>query len=133
MPPVSAPVIRSFFALPVESAECMPVDSTVYSSLLGKLVQFLKTRFDVKPFVSELCSHNHAPLEYHYRQAIHILRYLVSSPGIGPLFKTDSGVVLPLACYLVVVALVPRCLPLVRATLLLLSLRKLFPLSLSFP
>ena len=57
-------------------------------------MQFLKTRFDVKHFVSELCSHNHDPLEYHYRQALHILRYLVSSPGIGPLFKTDSGVVL---------------------------------------
>ena len=65
-----------------------------YSSLMGKLVQFLKTRFDVKPFVSELCSHNQAPLECHYRQAIHILRYLGLSPGVGPLFKADSGVVL---------------------------------------
>ena len=55
MPSVSALAIRSLFALPVKSAVCIPVDSTVYSSLLGKLVQVLKTRFDVKHFVSELC------------------------------------------------------------------------------
>ena len=94
MPGVHVPVMKTFFDPPVDPAECVPVNPTVYSSLLGKLVQFLKTRFDVKPFVSELCSHNQTPLEYHYRQAIHILRYLVSSPGVGPLFKADSGVVL---------------------------------------
>ena len=57
MPAVHVPVMKTFFDLPVDSA---------YSSLMGKLVQFLKTRFDVKPFVSELCSHNQASLEYHY-------------------------------------------------------------------
>jgi hypothetical protein len=62
---------------------------------MGQLVQFIKTRFDVKHFFSELCSHNQGPLEYHCRLAIHVLlRYSNSTPGVGPVYKSASPVVL---------------------------------------
>jgi hypothetical protein len=94
LPPVSLPAVKTFFDTPVDPVLCVPVDPTTYSSLTGKLVQFLKTRFDVKHYVSELCSHNQAPIENHYRLAIHVLRYLHSTPGVGPLYMSNSPVVL---------------------------------------
>jgi hypothetical protein len=67
LPPITVPAIKTFFIPPTDPIECVPVDVTMYSSPTGKLVQLLKTRFDVEHYVSELCSHNHAPLMYHYR------------------------------------------------------------------
>ena len=71
--------------------EAAPVDTTVYASLTGKLVQFLKTRHDVRLLVSYyLYSFNNAPLEGHYHRAIHVLRYLASSPGVGCFFSSSD-------------------------------------------
>ena len=55
--------------------EAVPVDVAVYASLTGKLVHFLKTRHYFRLLVSYLCSFNNAPLEGHYRRAIHVIRY----------------------------------------------------------
>jgi hypothetical protein len=90
--PVSFPVHDDFFQ-PLDSGpECDLVDSTVYSSLTGMLVQFLKTRHDVRLFISYLCSYNSSPCEGHYRRALHVLRYLHSTPGQGCVFKSCGGV-----------------------------------------
>ena len=51
-------------------------------------MQFLKTRHEIRLFVSYLCSFNHLPLEGHYRRAVHLLRYLASTPGVGPVFAS---------------------------------------------
>ena len=68
--------------------------SPTYASVTGKLVQFLKTRHDVRLLVSHLCSFNQHPLEGHYRRALHLLRYLASTPGVGCVFSsTDVGLV----------------------------------------
>ena len=92
LPPVDIPAPATFFHLPVDSLECAPVNSALYSSFTGMLVQFLKTRHDIRLFVSYLCSFNSSPLEYHYRLAILLLRYLHSTPGVGCLFKSCGGV-----------------------------------------
>jgi len=91
LPSVAVPGLLDFFQPPVELAECVPVDSSVYSSLTGQLVQFLKTRHDIRPYVSYLCSFNSSPLEGHYRRALHVLRYLHSTPGMGGVFKSCGG------------------------------------------
>ena len=94
LPAVALPALKTFFDAPADPSCCVAVDPTTYSSLTGKLVQFLKTRFDVKHYVSELCSHNQGPLEYHYRLAIYVLRYLHSTPGVGPVYNSASLVIL---------------------------------------
>ena len=94
LPSVSVPVALDFFHLSGDSLLSVSVDATVYSSLTGKLVQFLKTRHEIRQFISYLCSFNSAPLECHYRQAIHILRYLVSTPGMGCVFQYSGPVVI---------------------------------------
>jgi len=66
--------------------ECVPVDSAVFSSHMGKLFQFCKTHHEIRLVVSYLCSFNVSSLEGHYRRAIHLLRYLASTPGMGCLF-----------------------------------------------
>jgi hypothetical protein len=90
--PVSFPVHDDFFQSLDAGAESDPVDSTVYSSLTGMLVQFLKTRHDVRLFISYLCSYNSSPCEGHYSRALHVLRYLYSTPGQGCVFKSCGGV-----------------------------------------
>jgi hypothetical protein len=91
------PVALDFFHLSTDPLLSVSVDVTTYSSLTGKLVQFLKTRHEIRQFISYLCSFNSAPLECHYRQAIHILRYLVSTPGMGCVFQYSGLVVITAA------------------------------------
>jgi len=88
LPPVQLPGDGHLFSVLVD-AECAPVDSAVYSSLMGKLVQFCKTRHEIRLAVSYLCSFNVSPLEGHYRRAIHLLRYLASTPGVGCVFSSS--------------------------------------------
>ena len=87
--PVPVPTDKYFFLPEFSGDETVSVDSTSFSSVTGKLVQFMKTRHDVRLFVSYLCSFNHAPLEGHFRRALHILRYLASPPGYGFAFKAN--------------------------------------------
>ena len=58
--------------------------------MTGKLVQFLKTRHEIRHLVSHLCSFNQSPSEGHYRRAIHVLRYLASTPTLGCVFDSSS-------------------------------------------
>jgi len=62
--------------------ECVPVDSAVSSSVMAKLVQFCKTRHEIRLAISYLRSFNDSSFEGHYRRAIHLLLYLVSTPGM---------------------------------------------------
>ena len=87
--PVSMPYNAEFF-LDCVGDEVVPVDISRYSSLMGKIVQFCKTRHEIRLLVSYLCTFNTAPLEGHYRRAIHLLRYLMSTPGVGCVFCADS-------------------------------------------
>ena len=58
--------------------------------MTGKLVHFLKTRHEIRLLMSHLCSFNTCPLEGHYRRAIHVLRYLASTPEVCCVFDADS-------------------------------------------
>jgi hypothetical protein len=90
MPPVLVPARSDFFDVQFSEAEAASVPSDVYSSLTGKLVQFLKTRHEIRHLVSHLCSFNQSPLEGHYRRAIHVLRYLASTPSLGCVFDASE-------------------------------------------
>ena len=90
MPPIAVPADLEFFQTAFDAEEAVVVDSAIYSSLTGKLVQFLKTRSDVRLLVSYLCSFNQVPQEGHFRRAIHVLRYLASTPGFGPVFRASD-------------------------------------------
>jgi hypothetical protein len=89
MPMVDLPAQIDFFRLSTTDLDQKLVDPTVYQSLTGSLVQ-IKTRDEIKHFVSYLCSRNSVPDEGDYSKAIHLLRYLYSSPGIGRVFSADS-------------------------------------------
>jgi len=52
-------------------------------------LQALQTRDEIRPFVSHLCSRNACPTEGDYSKAIHVLRYLVSTPGVGRVFDAS--------------------------------------------
>jgi hypothetical protein len=90
MPPVKIPVHEDFFKASLSPTDCVPVLPALYQSLTGSLVQVLKTRDEIRPFVSHLCSKNSCPLEGDYAKAIHILRYLHSTPDLGRVYKSNS-------------------------------------------
>jgi hypothetical protein len=90
LPPVDMPATPDFFCAHFDGDEAVPVPSEVYASLTGKLVQFLKTRHDVRLLISHLCSFNQSPCEGHYRRALHVLRYLCSTPGVGCVFDASA-------------------------------------------
>jgi hypothetical protein len=90
LPSVSTPAPSDFFQVDFIGDEAVSVSSEVYSSLTGKLVHFLKTRHEIRLLISHLCSFNTCPLEGHYRRAIHVLRYLASTPEVCCVFDADS-------------------------------------------
>ena len=94
MPPVEMPAHDDFFK-PSDHQALASVDPVKYQSLTGSLVQ-VKTRDDIKHFISHLCSRNAEPNEGDYSKAIHLLRYLYSSSEIGRVFMSDS---LQLCCW----------------------------------
>jgi hypothetical protein len=91
-PSVDMPSTIDFFK-PSELSESDPVNVNDYQSLTGHLVQTLKTRDDVRPFVSHCCSRNSVPNEGDYRKALRVLEYLHSTPGIGRVYKAVKPVV----------------------------------------
>jgi hypothetical protein len=80
---------NSEFFSSLSGIEAVAVGSTAYSSLMGKLVQFCKTRHEIRLAISYLCSFNIAPCEGHFRRAIQVLRYLASTPGVGCVFRAS--------------------------------------------
>ena len=89
MSPVVLPAHADFFKRSISSEDMLFVDPSLYQSLTGSLVQ-VKTRDEIKHFVSHLCSRNASPDEGDYAKAIHLLRYLYSSPGLGRVFSATS-------------------------------------------
>ena len=95
LPPVQKPVSLDFFKRSVSITDCVLFDPTCYQSLTGSLVQ-VKTRDDVKHFVSHLCSRNASPDCGDYLKALHVLRYLHSTSEVMRVFSSDS---LELSCW----------------------------------
>jgi len=89
LPPVDIPAHEDFFK-ELTDDELTDFDPTRYQNLTGHLIQTLKTRDDIKPFVSFLSSKNITPKLGHFTRGIHILRYLHSTPEVGRHFKSNS-------------------------------------------
>ena len=90
LPSVDIPCDADFFAPSVTTEDLLPVSVAAYTSLTGSLIHVLQTRDDVRTFVSYLCSKNALPDEGHYSKALHLLRYLSSTPHIGRCFSSVS-------------------------------------------
>ena len=89
LPPVETPGFSDFFNSSTSESNCIPADQDRYMSLTGHLVQMLKTRDDVRPYISHLCSRNSKPDEGDFSKAIHVLRYLNSTPDVCRIFKSS--------------------------------------------
>jgi hypothetical protein len=90
--PVDMPSTVDFFQASAPS-ESVLIDKFRYQSVTDHLVQMLKTRDEVRPFVSHCCSKNSCPDEGDFRKALHILDYLHSTPGLGRVFKAAAPVI----------------------------------------
>ena len=90
LPVVDAPCGKDIFHRSTAPADRQVVSTLVYASLTGHLIQMLKTRDDVRPYVSTLCSRNASPDVGDYNKALHVLRYLYCTRHKGKVFASDS-------------------------------------------
>ena len=90
LPPVLTPALMDFFELSTSDSDVVPFPIIDYQSLSGSLVQMIECRHEVKHLVSHICAQNHHPNVGDYKKAINILRYLLSTPDIGCIFKSSS-------------------------------------------
>ena len=60
-----------------------------YMSLVGSLLWVTLTRTDISTEVSKLCQHSKSPTLSHWRAAIRILRYLVTTKTLSLSYKRD--------------------------------------------
>jgi hypothetical protein len=90
LPPVAAPCNVDVFKRSVEEADCVSVPVAVYTQLTGYLVHVLRSRDDIRPFVSSLCSRNVAPTMGDYNKALLLLRYVYSTRTCGKVFASST-------------------------------------------
>lgn len=64
-----------------------PVDATLYTTLVGKLLFLTKTRPDITHAVSVVSRFMHSPQEAHLQAAKHILRYVRRFPDLGLFYQ----------------------------------------------
>ena len=87
---VSTPCDHDIFKLSVSADDCVAVDTKRYCALTGYLIQMLKTRDEIRPFVSTLCARNAKPTVGDFNKAIHLLRYLYCTRQLGRVFDSSS-------------------------------------------
>ena len=63
-----------------------------YQQVMGDLNWLsISTTPDITVIVSLLSAHSHKPAEAHFQSALHVIRYLASSPSLGLYFTSDSS------------------------------------------
>lgn len=87
------------FSLPaseilVSETGTLPVDSTHYSQLVGKLIFLTITRPDITYAVNRVASFMSKPQQKHLDSALHILRYLKQTFDLGLLYHYETPLVL---------------------------------------
>jgi hypothetical protein len=90
LPPVLVPCDSDIFKMSHLPADCVPVPTREYCALTGYLIQMMKTRDEIRPYVSTLCSRNSSPNAGDFNKAIQLLRYLYSTRTIGRVFYSKS-------------------------------------------
>ena len=90
LPSVAAPCTVDVFKRSVEPADCVSVPVAVYTQLTGYLVHVLRSRDDIRPYVSSLCSRNAAPNIGDYDKALMLLRYVYSTRTLGKVYESSS-------------------------------------------
>ena len=91
LPPAASPSDATFFH---ESKDTRPVDAAVYRKLIGILMWLLQTRSDIHKEVNFLSRRVASPTMGDMAKLVRVLRYLNTSPDIGPTFYTEDGPVL---------------------------------------
>ena len=90
LPPVAAPCAIDVFKRSVTEADCVSVPAEVYTQLTGYLVHVLRSRDDIRQFVSLLCSRNPAPNIGDYDKALMLLRYIYSTRSEGKVYASST-------------------------------------------
>ena len=65
----------------------MPVATAAFRTVNGELIHILPLRHDIRKVVNHLLTLGESPDNGDYLKQLHLLRYLKSSPNIGPTFS----------------------------------------------
>jgi hypothetical protein len=92
MPPVTSLTMPSFYDASTLPADLLPASPDLFHKLVGHLVVVLKTRPEIRPFVSHL-SRQTVPNAGDEAKAIYVLRYLFSTPHIRCVYNAMAPVI----------------------------------------
>jgi hypothetical protein len=92
MPPVRELTMPDFFDASSDPPDIITVNPDLYHRLIGHLIVVLKTRHEIRPFVSHLSRQTH-PTVGDEAKALYILRYLYSTLDVRCVFNALSPVI----------------------------------------
>ena len=75
---------------PIDSNKKVPIDTTRYQRLVGKLIYLSHTHPDIAFAISVVSQFMHSPYEEHLEVVYQILRYLKSTPRNGLYFRKNE-------------------------------------------
>jgi len=89
MPPVLSLTMPTFYDASISPSDLLPANPDLYHKLVGHLIVVLKTRPEIRPFVSYL-SRQSTPTAGDEAKAIYVLRYLFSTLHIRCVYKATT-------------------------------------------
>jgi hypothetical protein len=92
MPAIKELTMPDFFEVSSDSSDVIPVNPDLYHKLVGHLVVVLKTRHEIRPFVSHLSRQTH-PNVGDEAKALYILRYLYSTLEVRCVFSALAPII----------------------------------------
>lgn len=91
VPAALCPDVQGLFDPSADPTPLTPRDRAEFRTINGELIQLLSIRHDIKKVVTYLLTKGEAPDKSDYLKQLHLLRYLKSSPTLGPTFSADPS------------------------------------------
>jgi hypothetical protein len=92
MPPILTLTMPDFYEPSSTAEDCLPADDDFFRKLVGHLIVLLKTRHEIRPFVSHLSRQTH-PNAGDMSKAIYLLRYLFSTLDVRCVFSALDPII----------------------------------------
>jgi hypothetical protein len=91
VPAALSPAVRGLFDASTDTAKLSNTARTEFRTTNGELIHILPHRHDIKHVVTHLLTKGEEPDNSDFLKQFHLLRYLKSTPALGPTFSADPS------------------------------------------
>lgn len=89
VPAALSPDIKGLFELSIDTRPLSTSETAAFRTINGELIHILPLRHDIRKVVTHLLTLGEAPDNGAYLKQLHLLRYLKSTPFLGPTFSSN--------------------------------------------